>query len=94
MLRINLAKRLRIEEKEEIERKRKLVAIIAVSAVAVSGKTHSPALFRKRWDSEYLVNLAVRENSFVTEYRLNPSSFSLLHEILYDQLEVNSEMAG
>ena len=30
------------------------------------------ALFRKRWDSHYLVNLAVNERSFVSEYRVDP----------------------
>lgn len=41
-----------------------------------------PCLFRKRWDSEYLVNLAVNEGSFVSEYRLDPGGFDILNDLL------------
>ena len=33
------------------------------------------AAYRKRWDSDYLIRLAAREGSFLTEYRLDPASF-------------------
>ena len=45
------------------------------------------ALFRKRWDSSYLVNLAVNEGSFTSEYRLDPGGFDLLHQLLSSSLE-------
>lgn len=52
-----------------------------------------PRLFRKRWDSEYLLDLANKEGSFLAEYRLNPTSFHLLHDILEPALSGNVEMA-
>jgi hypothetical protein len=52
-----------------------------------------PNLYRKRWDLEYLQELAINENSFVGEYRLDPSSFALLHDMLAGRLEKNYEMA-
>ena len=42
----------------------------------------SSALSRKRWDSEYLLNLAVNEGSFVAEYRVDPRGFDVLHQLL------------
>lgn len=50
-------------------------------------------LFRKRWDSEYLRELAINEKSFVSEYRLDPGGFDLLHDLLEGQLSVNEQMA-
>jgi DDE superfamily endonuclease len=47
----------------------------------------SSSLFRKRWDSSYLVNLAVNEGSFISEYRLDPGGFDVLHQILGSSLE-------
>ena len=38
-------------------------------------KQRAPALFRKRWDSEYLLDLAQKEGSFVAEYRVDPAGF-------------------
>ena len=40
------------------------------------------ALFRKYWDSSYLVDLAVNEGSFISEYRLDPGGFNLLNQLL------------
>jgi hypothetical protein len=54
----------------------------------------SSALFRKRWDSEYLLNLAVSEGSFVSEYRLSPRCFDELIRYLEPSLRVNEEMAA
>ena len=51
-------------------------------------------LFRKRWDSDHLNDLAVREHSFVAEYRVDPGGFSILHELLDPMLQVNENMAS
>ena len=73
MLRTKLTKRRRhVEEEEERRRKRMFISVVAVLAIHAAQKVRSPSIFRKRWDSEYLVDLAIRENSFITEYRLNP----------------------
>ena len=44
-------------------------------------------LFRKRWDSKYLVDLAVNEGSFISEYRVDPGGFDILHKLLGSTLE-------
>ena len=80
------------DEEAEFEKKKKIIVFMA-AAISCGYKFHSPALFRKRWDSDYLINLAINENSFITEYRLNPSAFDLLHEILKGQLQVNISKA-
>ena len=80
------------EEDDEYEKKKKVIVFVA-AAISCGYKFHSPALFRKRWDSKYLLNLAINENSFISEYRLNPASFDLLHDILKDQLQVNESKA-
>ena len=33
-------------------------------------------------DSDYLLNLAVTEGSFLAEYRVDPRGFDILHELL------------
>ena len=73
-------------------RKRSLAAICFMEAnnEALYRETK---LYRKRWDEDYLWYLAVNENSFVTEYRLDPRSFDILHELLRPLLEVNEKMA-
>ena len=53
----------------------------------------SPSLFRKRWDDHYLVNIAVNEDSFVKEHRLNPKAFDILLELLLPRSSVNDKMA-
>lgn len=45
------------------------------------------ALFRKRWDSAYLVDLAVNEGSFISEYRVDPGGFDVLNQLLSSSLE-------
>lgn len=40
------------------------------------------SIFRKRWDSDYLLRLAVNEGSFLAEYRVDPRGFDILHELL------------
>ena len=54
----------------------------------------SSSLFRKRWDDEYLVALAQREQLFHREYRMDPSSFTALVDMLSDTLTVNDTMAS
>jgi hypothetical protein len=39
------------------------------------------------WESEYLVDLAIRENSFVAEYCVDPGGFGILHELLGPMIE-------
>ena len=39
-------------------------------------------IFRKRWDSLYLRDLAAKEGSFVAEYRVDPRGFEILTELL------------
>jgi hypothetical protein len=48
---------------------------------------HNSSLFRKRWDSQYLRNLAENEGSFLAEYRVDPGGFDLLHEILESSIQ-------
>lgn len=67
--------------------------LLLVSTLISCVKFRRPSEYRKRWDSEYLVNLAIRENSFKREYRMDPSAFDTLHEILYDKLNKNQDMA-
>ena len=43
-------------------------------------------LYRRRWDSQYLLELAENEGSFVAEYRMQPSAFHCLCEMLRDSL--------
>ena len=54
----------------------------------------SGSLLRIRWQSEYLRNLAMREGSFITEYRLDPGGFDILCELLRDDLKVDQRMAS
>lgn len=54
----------------------------------------SSPLYRKRWDCNYLVNLAVAEGSFLAEYRLGPREFDTLHSILHDAIAVDQRMAA
>jgi hypothetical protein len=53
---------------------------------------HEPCLFRKRWYSEYLVDLAVKEGTFTTEYRVNPRGFDELLHFLTPSLTVIKNM--
>jgi hypothetical protein len=44
-----------------------------------------------RWEEEYLRLLALQENSFVAEYRLDPMSFDVLLEIIRPCIEVSED---
>ena len=50
-------------------------------------------LFRRRWDEAYLRDLATREKSLITEYRLDPPSFDVLSDMLEVDLQVNQKMS-
>jgi hypothetical protein len=49
-------------------------------------------LYRRRWDSDYLVTLALNEGSFKNEYHVTPEMFDLLITVLSPALERNHEM--
>ncbi len=67
--------------------------IFAVASALCLTKFQGPAEFRKRWDCEYLVNLAIRERSFKRENRMEPREFDILHELFAPRLTVNQGMA-
>ena len=50
-------------------------------------RQRNSSLFRKRWDSSYLVNLAVNEGSFLSEYRVDPGGFDVLLKILGNSIQ-------
>jgi hypothetical protein len=54
----------------------------------------APSLFRKRWQSAYLVDLAQREGSFLAEYRVDAGGFDILHQLLDPILSVNKTKAA
>ena len=62
--------------------------------IALYCNIKSERIFRKRWDSVYLRNLAIQENSFLAEYRVDPIGFDLLTNMLRDSLSVNEVMAA
>jgi hypothetical protein len=70
----------------------------AVAAGAVqtelSQNVRASSIFRRQWDAQYLVDLAVREKSFVAEYRVDVGRFDLLHQMLETSLEVNETKAA
>lgn len=41
-----------------------------------------PAIYRARWNLEYLIDLSLREGSFINEFRVGPYEFNVLHELL------------
>jgi hypothetical protein len=51
------------------------------------------ALFRKRWDSQYLINLAEHEGSFVSEYRIDPGGFDVLVNLVQEVMPCDKKMA-
>jgi hypothetical protein len=50
-------------------------------------------IYRKRWDSSYLVSLALEEGKFVAEYRLGPKEFDVIHTLIGDRLSSNEQMS-
>ena len=85
-------KKRRMDEEEE---ERKLILMFTVIVKELYHTVpRSPSQFRKRWDDQYPVNLAVNEDSLVKEYRLDPKAFDILLELLLPSLTVNEEMAA
>lgn len=79
---------------QNIRNKRKRMLLLTiVTYYTASMHIRESKRFRKRWDSDYLINLAIEKDSFVKEYRLNPTAFNHLHELLYDNLCVDARMA-
>ena len=56
------------EEEDDEDDDDELLTVVGVAAAL--GRDEK--LFRKRWDSEYLMNLATHEGSFIAEYRVDP----------------------
>ena len=52
------------------------------------------SLHRQRWQSDYLLNRASNEGSFVAEYRVDPRGFDELIEMLTPSLQVNQKFAN
>jgi hypothetical protein len=67
-----------------------------VAAVLVCDQTifRSSSLHRTRWNSFKLRRLAVKEGSFVAEYRVSPREFDVLHQLLQHELTPNVAMAN
>ena len=78
----------RLQEDFDHEEEELITALVGLK------RMRSAPIYRQRWQESYLRNLAVRENSFLTEYRLNPSSFDLLVNMLEPALKVDSDMGG
>lgn len=79
---------------ETIDGPAKIMALAScVAMVLESAVPRNPSIHRRRWDSEYLWNLAVNEGSFVAEYRLRPQHYCELETLLEPFLCKNQEMA-
>ena len=68
-------------------------SMIFTSFLLQSHQRSSP-LFRKRWDSDYLLGLARNEGSFIAEYRVDPRGFGILHEILYESISRDAKYSS
>lgn len=54
-----------------------------------SNSFRNPKLYRRRWDSNYFMLLALQENSFITEYRMDFDSFDSLVTMIRDSNFLN-----
>lgn len=88
------------DDENDIEEVKSILNLVNVVDALVDG-TRRPekiqrrsCLFRKRWDYEYLRNLAMTENSFTMEYRVDPVGFDMLLELIRDQLCNDIKMCG
>ncbi len=52
-----------------------------------------PVICRRRWDSDRFLDLAVKEGSFLQEYRMNIKEFRILFNLLEPYLQRNEKMA-
>ena len=59
-----------------------MVLIAAASWTEQRASAH----YRRRWDSEYLVNLAITKGSFIGEYRVDPGGFDVLIDLLSSRI--------
>ena len=65
-----LTKRRRDDEIDEF------AALITIWSIC-SYVPRNSSCFRKQWDSEYLLDLAEKEDSFIAEYRISPHLFEI-----------------
>lgn len=84
--------RRRVENEEELDYN--IFMYLSVAWQMGLKRERASSLYRKRWDEDYLWNLAITEGSFVEEYRMLPLTFDLLHETIKGQLEVDVTMAA
>lgn len=68
-------------------------AIIPAIVSILPSVDRRSSLFRLRWNSEYLLNLANQEGSFIAEYRVDPAGFNILNDLLCESLSVNEKFA-
>ena len=68
-------------------------SMIFTSFLLQSHHRSSP-LFRKRWDSDYLLGLARNEGSFIAEYRVDPRGFGILHELLHASISRDAKYSA
>lgn len=74
-----------LEEASRLKKKRRLLEVLLDDDSEDEGCEdlfREEPLYRKRWDSEYLLELALNESSFVAEYRMTPAAFACLTDML------------
>jgi predicted GNAT family acetyltransferase len=77
------------DEEEELE----LVLFLVETSNNTKLNRSSSVFHRQRWESEYLVNLAIQEGTFVSDYRMGPREFDIIHTLIGDRLKGNEQMA-
>jgi hypothetical protein len=68
--------------------------LVAASLICDETAPRSGALYRPRWESNRLRELAELEGSFIAEYRFSPREFDILHLLLKDNLTANERMSN
>ncbi len=87
--------KVRNAEKKRIKKILLLLAVKELFTVSLQlEKSRNSAIFRKRWDSDYLLNLAYNEGSFIAEYRLTPTKFGILVDLLTPQLQRSDKFSA
>lgn len=71
-----------------------IIDMFLIPLICKNSLRRNGAIFWKRWDSEYMRNLAVDEGSFVAEYRVDPGGFDILLEVLGDSLRTNTKFSA
>jgi predicted GNAT family acetyltransferase len=77
------------DEEEELE-----LVLFLVETSNHPKLNRSSVFHRQRWESEYRVNLAIQEGTFVFEYRMGPREFDIIHTLIGDRLKGNEQMAA